>query len=313
MPLHPFVQKMVDGAREAGRPALSAGSPQQARDLVMSSRGVLGIGPQVGAVSNIAVPTRSGSIPARLYRSRRREHGLIVYLHGGGWVCGSLDDFDILARNLVDLGDCAVLTVDYRLAPEHPFPAGLEDAEDAIRWAADSMQQLVGTHLPLVVAGDSAGANLGTVAAMALRGRVDCALQVLFYPVTDSDIGRASYVEHGEGLPLTRDDMRWFFGHYAPVALWTDPRISPLRHADLSGSPPAWIATAEYDVLRDEGEDYARRLRDAGVAVELRRVEGMAHGFARLSNLVAPVADLLADAGQAIAAACDSHRMAGTS
>jgi acetyl esterase len=309
MPLHAFVQKMIDGARDAGRPALSAGSPQQARDLVASGRSALGAGPEVGAVSDLAVPTRGASIPARLYRSSQREHGLIVYLHGGGWVCGALDDYDILARNLVHLSDCALLLVDYRLAPEHPFPAGLEDVEGAIAWAAGSgMKELVGQRLPLVVAGDSAGANLATVALAALRGKVDCALQLLFYPVTDSDTDRQSYADHGEGLPLTRGDMQWFFRHYAPEELWADQRISPLRHPDLSGSPPAWIATAEYDVLRDEGEDYARVLREAGVAAELRRVEGMAHGFARLSNLVEPVAELLGDAGRAIRLACDAHR-----
>ncbi len=313
MPLHPFVQKMMDAARDAGRPALSSGSPQQARDLVASGRTALGPGPEVGEVSDITVPTRAGSVAARFYRSKNQEHGLVVYFHGGGWVCGTLDDYDILARNLVHHSDCALLLVDYRLAPEFPFPAGLEDAEDAITWAALEGERLVGRRLPLAVGGDSAGANLATVALGTLRGKVDCALQLFFYPVTDSNTERASYLAHADGLPLTRTDMQWFFTHYAPQALWADPRISALRQTELAGSPPTWIATAEYDVLRDEGEDYARRLSEVGVAVQLRRAEGLAHGFARLSNLLEPVAGLLNDAGTAIKLHCVAHQVNTTS
>jgi len=298
---------MMDAARAANRPALSGGSPQQARDLVASGRTVLGAGPEVGNVSDFKIPMRSGSVPARLYRSQNAEHGLIVYFHGGGWVCGTLDDYDILARNLVHYSDCAVLMVDYRLAPEFAFPAGLEDAEDAITWAAKELETLMGKRIPLAVGGDSAGGNLATVALNSLRGKLDCALQLLLYPVTDANTERSSYIEFGEGLPLTRSDMQWFFGHYAPKALWADPRISPLQHPSLAGSPPAWIATAEYDVLRDEGEDYARRLKEAGVHVELRRVEGLAHGFARLSNHVEQVAELLQDAGAALKRHCDAR------
>ncbi len=307
MPLHPFVIKMMDAARAANRPALSGGSPQQARDLVASGRSGLGAGPEVGNVSDFKIPMRSGSVPARLYRSQNAEHGLTVYFHGGGWVCGTLDDYDILARNLVHYSDCAVLMVDYRLAPEFAFPAGLEDAEDAITWAAKELETLMGKRLPLAVGGDSAGGNLATAALNSLRGKVDCALQLLLYPVTDANTERSSYIDFGEGLPLTRSDMQWFFGHYAPKALWADPRISPLQHPSLAGSPPAWIATAEYDVLRDEGEDYARRLKEAGVHVELRRVEGLAHGFARLSNHVEQVAELLQEAGAALKGYCDAR------
>jgi acetyl esterase len=298
---------MMDAARAANRPALSGGSPQQARDLVASGRSGLGAGPEVGDVSDFKIPMRSGSVPARLYRSQNAEHGLTVYFHGGGWVCGTLDDYDILARNLVHHSDCAVLMVDYRLAPQFAFPAGLEDAEDAITWAAKELETLIGKRLPLAVGGDSAGGNLATAALNSLRGKVDCALQLLLYPVTDANTERSSYIEFGEGLPLTRSDMQWFFGHYAPKALWADPRISPLQHPSLAGSPPAWIATAEYDVLRDEGEDYARRLKEAGVHVELRRVEGLAHGFARLSNHVEQVAELLQDAGAALKRHCDAR------
>jgi acetyl esterase len=307
MALHPLVQQMMDAARAAGRPAVSDGSPQDARNLMASRRGVLGVGPEVGDVTDVTVPTRAGSVAARLYRSKNQEHGLLVYFHGGGWVCGALDDFDVLARHLVHHGDCALLLVGYRLAPEFAFPAGLQDAEDAIAWASREVEQLTGKRLPLAVGGDSAGANLAIVALHTLRGQVDCAMQLLFYPVTDSDHERPSYREHGEGLPLTRRDMQWFFRHYAPEALWADPRISASRQPMLAGSPPTWIATAEYDVLRDEGEEYARRLQDAGVDVHLRRVEGLTHDFARMPNLLEPVLLVLKDAGAALKRQCDAH------
>jgi acetyl esterase len=305
MALHPVVQKMLQAMRAAGRPALSAGSPAQAREVVSASRSALGAGPQVGPVSELRVPTRAGQLAARLYRAQSgQEPGLVVYLHGGGWVCGSVDDFDVLARALVDTSGCAVLSVDYRLAPEFPFPAGLEDAQDAMVWAHDHMVQLLGHGARLVVAGDSAGANLATVAATLLRQKISIALQCLFYPVTDADFSRASYQAHGEGLPLTQADMQWFFGLYAPPALWQEAQISPVRHPDLAGSPPAWIAAAEYDVLHDEALDYAARLRAAGVPVTLQRVLGLPHGFARMLNLIPEAGAAVSDAAEHIRLAC---------
>ncbi|MES2979750.1 MAG: alpha/beta hydrolase [Pseudomonadota bacterium] len=308
MALHPFVQKMMEGARAAGRPALSAGTPADARELVASARTVLGTGPAVGEVRDLDIPSRAGSVPARLYRSAEGdEDGLIVYVHGGGWVCGTLDDFDLLARALVDKSGCAVVSVDYRLAPEHPFPAGLEDVEDVIAWASEHMSDLIGTTVALVVAGDSAGANLATVALAHLGGGVAVALQCLFYPVADTDTGRPSYLAHGEGLPLTRADMQWFFSHYADTSLHQNPRIAPVRNQDLAGSPPAWIALAEYDVLLDEGLAYAQRLRDCGVPVSCVTVPGLAHGFVRLFNHVPEADAAIAEAAVAIRRAVQSH------
>jgi acetyl esterase len=310
MPLHPFVQKMIEAGRAAGRPALSAGSPQDARDLVAAGRALLGSGPEVGPVSDVAVAARSGAVPARLYRPRdpSDEAGLVVYFHGGGWVCGSVEDYDLLARALVAHSGCALLSVDYRLAPEHPFPAGLEDAEDAVSWAAERCAALLGRSLPLAVAGDSAGANLATVAAAGLRGRARIAMQCLLYPVVDTDTTRPSYLEHGEGLPLTRSDMLWFAGHYADVGAWGDPRVSPLRHPDLAGSPPAWIAAAEYDVLRDEAIAYADALRAAGVPVDVRVVPSLAHGFARLFNHLPEADAVVREAARAIRRGVDAAR-----
>jgi acetyl esterase len=229
--------------------------------------------------------------------------GVAVYLHGGGWVVASIDDFEILGRALAAASGCTVVLPDYRLAPEHPFPAAVEDSEDVLLWAADARKTLAGNG-PLMVAGDSAGGNLAAVAAASLRGRVDLALQVLIYPVTDCDFTRPSYSAYGSGLPLTARDMQWFFGHYAPQTLWPRPQISPLRRPDLSGLPPALIVTAECDVLADDGRAYAERLKQAGVDVEHREIAGMTHGFIRWHNLI-DVAKHEVDAiAKRIAAAC---------
>ncbi|WP_406857624.1 alpha/beta hydrolase [Alsobacter sp. KACC 23698] len=301
MTLHPFIAAMLEQLK--GRPALSAGSPEDARAMVAAARAVIGRGPAMAGVRDIQIPTRAGSVAARLYRPSGAPAGMLVYLHGGGWVVGALDDYDALARTLAAQSGCAVLLPDYRLAPEHPFPAGLEDAVDAVLHA----RTLAGPEAPLLVAGDSAGANLAVVAARKLRGEVALAGQVLIYPVADSDFDRPSYREFGAGLPLTRDDMVWFFRHYAPEALWTSPDIAPLRAAhDLAGLPPTLLVLAECDVLADEGRAFADALEGAGVQVARRKAEGVTHGFIRLHNLfdvaareVEAVADFAARASRA--------------
>jgi acetyl esterase len=196
--------------------------------------------------------------------------GTIVFFHGGGWVAGSPDEIEALGRVLAERTTCTVLLAAYRLAPEHPFPAAVEDALAAVRWAADRA-----AGRPLIVAGDSAGANLAAVAALELP---DVALQVLIEPVTDADTATASYLDPENQVIVTRELMEWFFGHYAPAER-DDPRLAPLRAASLEGAPPAVILTAEHDVLRDEGEAYAERLRAAGVEVSHRRFAGQMHGF----------------------------------
>ena len=307
MALHPVIQKMLDGARAAGRPSLSTGTVAQARAQVTAMRSALGTGPAQVALQAVQIPGQSGVVPARLYWPTPSPRGLVVYLHGGGWVCGELDDFDPLARLMAHRSGCAVLLIDYRLAPEHPFPAGLEDVEAALSWADTEGMERFGFRAPLVVAGDSAGANLGIAAVLATRQCIPVAFQAWFYPVTDADFERPSYLAHSDGMPLTGQDMRWFFGQYAPAANWFDPQISVLRSPSLANSPPTWIATAEYDVLRDEGEAYARQLHEAGVEVALHRAEGLPHGFARLFNLVDDARAAVENASDAIAAACAVH------
>ncbi|KPH81430.1 hypothetical protein AE618_08590 [Bosea vaviloviae] len=291
----------------AGRPNLSDGSPADARALVASGRAALGPAPEVGSIRDIDIPTRGGSIGARLITPTSPSAGLVVYVHGGGWLAGTLDDYEICARRLAVTSGCSVLMPDYRLAPENPFPNGLEDCEDALRYASRHRAELGCGDGPVIACGDSAGANLVTVALRRLGGEVACALQVLIYPVTDCDFGTRSYREHGTGLPLTRQDMTWFFDHYAPRAEHPRDEISPLRAPDLSGQPPAVVVTAQYDVLRDEGRAYAQRLSQAGVAVVYREAAGLTHGFVRLHNLIAEADAELVAIGAAIATACAAN------
>ncbi len=287
MAVHPVIQAMLDKARAAGMPPLSAGSPDDARRLMAMLQPVLGTGVDVGRRAKIDIPTRSGSIRALLLQPKEPAIGLLVYFHGGGWVIGSLADYEVLARKLCAETGCAVLLPDYRLAPEHPFPAGPDDCDDTLLWAWAERRFLTGHDGAMIVGGDSAGGNLATVSAASLQGRIHLAGQVLIYPVTDTDPDRPSYQAYGSGdVPLSRADMLWFFGHYAPQSALSDPRIAPLRAASLQGQPPAIVITAEHDVLRDEGEAYAARLVEAGVPTISRRYSGMTHGFIRYHDMV---------------------------
>jgi len=301
MTLHPFFAALLE--KNAGAAGLSSGSPQDARDLVAQGRAALGSGPEMATVHDTAVPTRGGSVSARLLVPTGEVAGLVVYLHGGGWVVGSIDDFETLGRTLAERSGCAVLLPDYRLAPEHLFPAGLEDAEDVILWASQHAARLLGSEVPLVVAGDSAGGNLATVACRRLAGRIVVALEVLIYPVTDSDFESDSYRSVGDTVPLTRDDMQWFFAHYAPEDLWEHEDVAPARASDLGSLPPTLVVTAEHDVLRSEGQLYAERLTHAGVEADHASYAGMVHGFLRLHHHVDVADQALDDVAAAIARA----------
>ena len=294
MPLHPVFEAALNAALAAGKPGLSDGTVETARRLVAEGANALGAGPDVHSTKTVNIPGRDGPIRALYYEPESPPRGLLVYFHGGGWVAGTADSFDALARTLCARSRFAVLNVDYCLAPEAPFPGGLQDAEDAIRWASANMAALASIDAPLVLGGDSAGGNLATVAARNLSNTVKIALQLLFYPVTDHNFETSSYQVWADGQSLTRADMHWFFELYAPPLAWASPRISPLR-ADLRSSPPAWIALAEYDVLRSEGEAYAEALRQADVRVECKIWQGTQHGFVRWFKLV-DVVDLALDA-----------------
>jgi len=302
MGLNPFVIQMLEQLK--GRPSICEGTPEEGRAMLAQTRAVYGDGPEMVQAVTLNLPSRGGDLTARLLVPTDNPAGLIVYLHGGGWVVGSIKDFEALGRSLALASGCAVLLPEYRLAPEYPFPAALEDTEDALLWCFGEMEMRFGNALPLIVAGDSAGGNLAAVVANRLAGRLPLAMQVLFYPVTDCDFTRPSYAKHGTGFPLTASDMRWFFELYAPGGDWTRPDISPLRQPDPSTAPPALVVTAEYDVLRDEGHAYAAALRAAGVPVSAREMTSVPHGFIRWHNLMPEVQAEIASIGAQIARAC---------
>ncbi|MFC4116742.1 alpha/beta hydrolase [Nonomuraea zeae] len=271
---------------EAGVKPLHEMTPEEARALGGMLGAMYGSGPEPASVEDVRIQAEDGgSFGARVLVPAGTPRGVIVYYHGGGWVIGAIDEFDTLGRILAHRTGCTVVLVDYRLAPEHRHPVAARDAYTALRWVADGP----GRQLPIIVAGDSAGGNLSAVVARRARDEAGpaIALQVLVYPVTDCDLDNASYTDPENQLMLTRDSMVWFWDHYAPdLAARTNPDASPLRAKDLSGLPPAVVLTAEHDVLRDEGEAYAERLRQAGVPVEFRRFAGQMHGFFTMVNVL---------------------------
>ncbi|MFC5835509.1 alpha/beta hydrolase [Nonomuraea insulae] len=277
---------------QGGRPMHEL-TPEEARAVGGELNALCGKGPDVARVEEVSIPAEDGaSFPARVLVPFGTPRGVIVYYHGGGWVLGTIDEFDTLGRELATRTNCTVVLVGYRLAPEHRYPAAARDAYSALLWTASALPDL-----PIVVAGDSAGGNLSAVVTQRARdeGGPAIALQVLVYPVTDCDLDNASYRDPGNQLLLDRDSMVWFWDHYAPdPAQRANPDVSPLRAKDLSGLPPAVVLTAEHDVLREEGEAYAERLREAGVPVEFRRFTGQMHIFFTLVNVLPGSADGLA-------------------
>lgn len=245
--------------------------------------------PPMARVEAIEVAGPAGPLPARLYvppRAPKAAAPLLVYYHGGGWVIGDLDTHDGPCRFLASQAGIAVLAIDYRLAPEHPFPAAAEDAIAAYSWTAANAAGLGIDPERIAVGGDSAGANLAAVVCLAREAEVPPAMQLLIYPVTVAGVEMPSRQMFEAGFLLTRGDMDFFENHYLPPgANRDDPRVSVLKAGDLGGLPPAYIATAGFDPLRDEGEAYALRMRDAGVRVTLRRHPGLVHTFANLTAI----------------------------
>jgi acetyl esterase len=292
VPLDPdlvWLQKLLSTA-----PPLSSGTIEQARagmrvatvDLRDPSTKT-----QVRSVEDTTYPGHEGERAARVYRPCADGRvPTIVFAHGGGYVMGDLDTHDDQARVLCAEVEAVVVSVDYRLAPEHPFPAGHLDVVAALRHVTATVAELGGDPARVAVAGDSAGANLSAGAAIAARDEgIPLAAQLLLYPSTDfTEAEHASRVENADGMILTTDDMRWFREHY--LADPADPRASLLHHPDLAGVAPAVVATAECDPLRDEGEAYAEALRRAGVHVISRRYDGLVHGFFGLAH-VHPASD----------------------
>jgi acetyl esterase len=286
MNLKPDVVKFLDALKAMGRKPPIEGTPEESRQASKARRAIVGPGVAVARVENISIPTPSGAIRARFFVPAGELRSLIVYIHGGGWVIGELDDFDAFARELATQAKAAVLLVEYRLAPEKQFPTQVEDCWAALQWAAQQAPKLLGRTLPLVVAGDSAGGNLATVCALRARDRAQdrttprIDLQVLVYPVTDADFDTPSYNTYEDGPFLTRETMKWFWNHYLPDAkARQNPEASPLRAPSLAGLPPALVLYAEYDPLRSEVEAYAEAMKRAGVTVTMRRFDGTIHSF----------------------------------
>lgn len=304
MPLHPFVAQMLEIMRASPWQGVASSTPEEARNFFAARAAQAGAAPDIATATELDIPTRAGTIKGRLLMPKQGKPScLVVLYHGGGWVIGSIDDCDFIARFMMQKTNCAAMLVDYRLAPEHPYPRPLDDAWDALVWSAKEAERL---DVPLVVAGDSAGGNLATVCAMLARDRggPKIALQILMYPVVDCDMETDSYRENGKGYVLTVADMNWFFDHYlqGDKNKRADPMISPLRARELKGLPPALIMTAEYDLLRDEAETYGKRLAAAGVKVWIKRYRGMTHGFVRLQNFVDVARAGMDDIAAAIAA-----------
>jgi acetyl esterase len=298
MPVSPDVREFLSKLDELGAPRYGEQPTDVARQVMEDGAPAL-FGPfEPVAYEDTAIPGPGGPIPVRIYRPDIRI-GTLVYFHGGGWVLGNIKTADAVCATLAHRAGATVISVDYRLAPEHRFPAAVEDAWAATTWAHDRRAEL-GSAGRLAVGGDSAGGNLSAVVARHARDQgIEVALQLLVYPVTDADLDTGSYRDNASGYWLTRDGMAWFWDQYVPDGDRFHPDASPLRADDLSGVAPALVITAEFDPLRDEGEAYAARLKEAGVPVEAVRYDGMIHGFYGMCGLT-PVA---LEANEKVAAA----------
>lgn len=284
MPLDPQAQMLLDKAASAGLPPVFTLPVEQARQRMIAAFVTSDEPEPIAAVENRNIAGPAGDIPIRLYWPEGKgPFPITVFYHGGGWTLNNLDTHDTICRSITRQAECLTVSVDFRLAPEHPFPAVIEDSYAALKWVAENAASIRGDAKCIAVAGDSSGGNQAAVMTLLARdqGGPDIVYQVLIYPVVDYYLpGTQSYEENATGYSLSRDFMIWFWNNYLPPE--TDPKnplISPLQASDLSGLPPALIITAEFDPLRDEGEAYAARLRDAGILVNLRRYEGMMHGF----------------------------------
>ncbi|MGZ6994557.1 MAG: alpha/beta hydrolase [Acidimicrobiia bacterium] len=289
MPLDPQAKILIDLIDGTGDFTLSPDSdPQQLRDLYAGMS--VPVTTAVAHVEDRTIPGPDGAIPVRIYRPGGDEpKPTIVYYHGGGWVIGGLDTHDGTCRAFANATDALVVSIDYRLAPEHPFPAPLDDAVAGLHWVHEHATELGGDPTRLAVAGDSAGGNLAAVVAQVARdsdGPWLC-FQLLIYPVTDHEFDSISMIDNAEGYFLTRDAMRWFYRHYlSDPSQGADPRVSPRRASDLSGLPPAFVITAEFDPLRDQGIAYAEAMAAAGTPVAVRTYGGMFHGFVSMVDYI---------------------------
>ncbi|QIP10057.1 alpha/beta hydrolase [Bradyrhizobium symbiodeficiens] len=293
--LDPDAAAVYKAFQEAGRPAYEALTAPEARAYYSQARFATNPEPpELARIAPLSIPAPHGAIPARLYvpKEPRRHDGLapaLVFFHGGGWVIGDLDSHDVVCRQLAEAGALMVISVDYRLAPEHKFPAAADDAIAATQWIAANARDFGIDASRLSIGGDSAGGNLTAVVALAARDAGGPALagQVLIYPATDFAMTHGSHSEPETSVLLTHSVIRWFRDHYLNgVADIHDWRASPARAQNLAGLPPAYVLTAGADPLRDEGDEYAARLEQAGVSVTTKHYPGQFHGFFTMGKLL---------------------------
>ena len=282
MPLDPHVRELLDQLAKSGAPSLETLTVPQARAMFQAMSMPRAEKLALARVEDRRIPSPAGEIPVRVYTPEGQgPFPVLVFFHGGGWVIGNLETHDDICRVLARAVPALVVSVDYRLAPEHPFPAAVEDSYAALCWVAENAAAIGGDPTKLAVGGDSAGGNQAAVVSLLARDRGGPRLahQLLIYPVTDMRGDTVSMRENGSGYFLTHDIVMWFSNHYISAQERLLPHASPLLAPDLGGLPPATVITAEFDPLRDEGEAYAARLREHGVPVELTRYDGMIHGF----------------------------------
>jgi acetyl esterase len=290
--LDPDSKAVYNAFLEAKRPPYETVTPAEAREMYLAARFVSNPEPpELESARELSIPAPHGAIPARIYipKKLRKNDGLapcLVFLHGGGFVIGNLDSHDAVCRKLAHEGELIVTSVDYRLAPEHKFPAAPEDAITATKWVAANAKQLGVDAARIIVGGDSAGGNLSAVTAIALReSGPKLAGQLLIYPSTDFRMNHPSHSEPETSILLTHSVIKWFIDHYMGDADRDDWRASPVR-AKLTGLPRAYVLVAGGDPLRDEGNEYAERLKQAGVGVTYRFFPGQFHGFFTMGKLL---------------------------
>lgn len=288
MALDAHNQAFVDKIAEAGGPPISEMAVADVRAMGAAFADLAGEKLPMASVAEHKIAVSGGEIDARLLKPKGDVGGLIVWFHGGGWVFGNIEEADAVCRRLAQAAACAVLVVDYRLAPENRYPTAADDCAAATEWALARVADLAGRDVPVLVGGDSAGGNLAAVTAQRLKGRL--AGHVLVQPITDCDLDRPSYTDPKNQTLLNRDSMVWFWGHYLPdTERRKEVDASPLR-GDLGGLSPAVVITSDHDVLSDEGEEYVRKLKDAGVNAAHRSFAGQIHAFF-LFPVALPVAD----------------------
>jgi acetyl esterase len=307
--LDPDARALMDLMAARGVPPTHTLAPEEARRLYRDRRGFTQpSAPELAEVRDLCTDASHGRVPLRLYRPlpAAAPAPVLVYYHGGGWTIGDLDTHDVLCRQLAQQSGGTVVAVDYRLGPEHRFPAAVDDCLAATRWVQANATALGVDAGRLAIGGDSAGGNLAAVAAIALRDAGDALprLQLLIYPGTDMRAIAPSHTTNGQGYLLTADSIAYYRGHYMPErALWDDWRASPLLHPDLSRLPPAFVLTAGFDPLRDEGRQYADALSKAGVRTQVVCFERQIHGFITMGRVIAEANTAVSLCAQVVAAA----------